>query len=135
LLAVFGLVSAMRTIQFAENEVAIGRRMRMTAKLLLQAAPLAVVLFFVFPRLSTPLWGTEGLAGAARTGLSETMAPGSIAELSQSDEVAFRVQFDAAPARQAMYWRGPVLDHFDRRARSAGAGPQRPPLPESVGNA
>lgn len=132
LLAVFGLVAAMLTIQFAENEVAIGRRMRMTAKLLLQAAPLAVVLFFVFPRLSTPLWGTEGLAGAARTGLSETMAPGSIAELSQSDEVAFRVQFDAAPARQAMYWRGPVLDHFDGRAWSSSRVLPWPSVPASV---
>ena len=132
LLAVFALVSAMLTIQFAENEVAIGRRMRMTAKLMLQAAPLAVVLFFVFPRLSAPLWGTEGLAGAARTGLSETMAPGSIAELSQSDEVAFRVQFDSSPARRFMYWRGPVLDHFDGRAWSTSRVLPHPSVPASV---
>src|SRR5690606_33068983 len=121
LTAVFALVTAMLTIQFAENEVAVGRRMRMTAKMLLQAAPLAILLFFVFPRLSTPMWGTEGLAGAARTGLSETMAPGSIAELSQSDEVAFRIQFETAPARRTMYWRGPVLDHFDGRTWSTSS--------------
>jgi transglutaminase-like putative cysteine protease len=132
LVAVFALVTAMLTIQFAENEVAIARRMRMTAKLLLQATPLAVVLFFVFPRLSTPLWGTEGLGGAARTGLSETMAPGSIAELSQSDEVAFRVRFDSAPARRTMYWRGPVLDHFDGRGWSSSRVLPYPSVPASV---
>jgi transglutaminase-like putative cysteine protease len=130
--AVFALVTAMLTIQFAENEVAIGRRMRMTAKMLLQAAPLALVLFLVFPRLSTPMWGAQGLAGAARTGLSETMSPGSIAELSQSDEVAFRVHFDTPPARPAMYWRGPVLDHFDGRAWSTSSVLPYPSVPASV---
>ncbi len=130
--AVFALVTAMVTIQFAENEVAIGRRMRMAAKMLLQAAPLAVVLFFVFPRLSTPMWGAEGLSGAARTGLSETMSPGSIAELSQSDEVAFRVHFDTEPARPALYWRGPVLDHFDGRAWSTSRVLPHAPGPTSI---
>ena len=132
ILAVFALVTAMLTIQFAENEVAIGRRMRMTGKMLLQAAPLAVVLFLVFPRLSTPMWGAEGPGSAARTGLSETMTPGSIAELSLSDEVAFRVQFDTPPARQAMYWRGPVLDHFDGRSWSTSRVLPYPSVPASI---
>jgi len=130
--AVFALVTAMVTIQFAENEIAIGRRMRMAARMLLQALPLAIVLFFVFPRLSTPLWGAEGMAGGARTGLSETMSPGSIAELGQSDEVAFRVHFETAPARRSMYWRGPVLDHFDGRAWSTSRILPHPPAPTSV---
>lgn len=130
--AVFALVTAMVTIQFAENEVAIGRRMRMAGKMLLQAAPLALVLFFVFPRLSTPMWGAEGIAGAARTGLSETMSPGSIAELSQSDEVAFRVRFDIEPARPALYWRGPVLDNFDGRAWSTSRALPHAPAPIEI---
>jgi len=42
------------------------------------------------------------------------MSPGSFASLSQSNEVAFRVEFDGkVPAPQHLYWRGPVLTGFD----------------------
>ncbi len=42
------------------------------------------------------------------------MAPGSMSRLSLSDAVAFRVTFnDKVPAREQMYWRGPVLWDFD----------------------
>ena len=45
------------------------------AKLFMQGIPLAAVLFVVFPRLAGPLWGLPSDAGA-RSGLSESMAPG-----------------------------------------------------------
>jgi transglutaminase-like putative cysteine protease len=42
------------------------------------------------------------------------MAPGAISELSLSDNVAFRVDFEGAPPAPAQrYWRGPVLSRFD----------------------
>ena len=45
-----------------------------------------------------------------RSGLSITMAPGTISDLSLSDAVAFRVRFDGRPPRnRQLYWRGPVL--------------------------
>ena len=50
----------------------------------------------------------------ARTGLGDEMSPGSISELSSSDDIAFRVRFEgAAPPRPQRYWRGPVLHDFD----------------------
>ncbi|MGH8714443.1 MAG: transglutaminase TgpA family protein [Casimicrobiaceae bacterium] len=86
---------------------------RATAALILQGLPIAALLFVLFPRLAGPLWGSP-LESGARTGLSETMSPGSISDLSLSDEVAFRVEFSGAPPAPAQrYWRGPVFARFD----------------------
>ncbi len=53
-------------------------------------------------------------ATAPQTGLSDEMSPGSISELSVSEEIAFRVRFDGPPPPTAQrYWRGPVLHDFD----------------------
>ncbi len=80
---------------------------------LLYAAPLAVLLFIFFPRIPGAFWSLPR-ADEARTGLSDTMSPGSISELTSSYDVAFRVKFDAAPPPpQQRYWRGPVLHEFD----------------------
>ncbi len=77
--------------------------------LLVQAIPLMLVLFFLFPRFSGPLWRMPG-ADSASSGLSDEMSPGDISKLSLSDAVAFRVDFEAAvPETQDLYWRGPVL--------------------------
>jgi len=84
-----------------------------TAKLFLQAMPIALILFVAVPRISHKPWNGNG-NGQATTGLSASMSPGSISSLSKSDEVAFRVEFDGqAPAPQQRYWRGPVLTGFD----------------------
>ncbi|CAG1003236.1 Protein-glutamine gamma-glutamyltransferase [Burkholderiales bacterium] len=86
--------------------------------LVLQGIPIAALLFVLFPRIGAPLWGVPGETGA-QTGLSDTMAPGTISELSLSDAVAFRVDFDAPPPPPVQrYWRGPVLSRFDGQAWS-----------------
>jgi len=96
-------------------------RARKAALLLLQSLPIMLVLFLLFPRLPGPLWGFGNDPSAARTGLSDTMAPGSITQLVRSSDVAFRVQFDdQAPPPGRRYWRGPVLWHFDGRTWSRG---------------
>ena len=44
------------------------------------------------------------------------MSPGDITELGLSDEVAFRVDFKSGPpSADELYWRGPVLSHFNGR--------------------
>ena len=87
--------------------------LRATARLILQGVPIAALLFVLFPRLAGPLWGSP-LESGARTGLSESMSPGSISDLSLSDEVAFRVEFSGAPPPPSQrYWRGPVFARFD----------------------
>ena len=86
-----------------------------TLVMIAQGLPIATALFLLFPRLASPLWGLPADHGAA-TGLSDRMAPGSISELSLSDTVAFRVDFDGpAPPARLRYWRGPVLSLFNGR--------------------
>ncbi len=85
-------------------------RLRLAGIMLLQALPLMLLLFFLFPRVSGPLWGMPRDVRAGSTGLDDQMTPGAISQLSLSDEVAFRVEFGGAlPERRALYWRGPVL--------------------------
>ncbi|MCG7945658.1 MAG: DUF3488 and DUF4129 domain-containing transglutaminase family protein [Candidatus Thiodiazotropha taylori] len=80
-----------------------------TGIITLQAIPIAIVLFVIFPRLSQPLWNL-GIGSSGTTGLSDRMTPGQIAELIESPEVAFRVSFDTeAPAAEQRYWRGLVI--------------------------
>ena len=89
-------------------------RLRPAGSLLVQALPLMVAFFILFPRNSGPLWALPQDQRSAQTGLSETMTPGNIASLIKSDSIAFRVQFDdALPPYQTLYWRGPVLVDFD----------------------
>jgi transglutaminase-like putative cysteine protease len=87
-----------------------------TAVLLLQALPLALALFVLFPRLPGPFWGIAGKE-SARTGLSDEMTPGDVSDLTASGEVAFRVRFSGrVPPPVLRYWRGPVLHEFDGRS-------------------
>jgi len=89
-------------------------RLRPAGALLIQALPLMVAFFILFPRTQGPLWALPQDTRSAQTGLSETMSPGNIASLIKSDAVAFRVQFeDGMPPYRSLYWRGPVLVDFD----------------------
>ncbi len=92
----------------------VGATFRYAALLLAQALPFMLILYVLFPRISGPLWGLPQDAYAGLSGLSDTMAPGSLNRLIQSSEIAFRVQFsDRIPEKPVLYWRGPVLDDYD----------------------
>ena len=124
------LFAAQLSFQFTGAVPRLRRRLWLSARLVLLAMPLAALLFVAFPRLQGPLWGMPDDATAGRTGMSNSMAPGNLARLAQSDEVAFRVRFAGdAPAPQLRYWRGVVLADFDGRtwtqtsaADAAGSG-------------
>jgi len=90
--------------------------LRYARRILLQAIPLAAILWLFFPRLTEPLWRlTESDQGAA-AGLGDTLSTGDLADLALSDDIAFRVHFfGAVPPTEQRYWRGPVLDQFDGR--------------------
>ncbi|MDH5254426.1 MAG: DUF3488 and transglutaminase-like domain-containing protein [Gammaproteobacteria bacterium] len=103
---------------------------RLTGRLLLQALPLALALFVLFPRLPGPFWALPAAGGGGRTGLSDQMNPGDITELARSDEVAFRVRFRGpSPLPAELYWRGPVLERFDGRRWRTQADSLREQLP------
>lgn len=88
--------------------------LRLASKLLIQAAPIAIVMFLFFPRIPGPLWGLPSDAFSGKTGLSETMAPGHISQLVHSNDIAFRVHFEGdIPPPTLRYWRGPILWNTD----------------------
>ncbi|MFA5685251.1 MAG: DUF3488 and DUF4129 domain-containing transglutaminase family protein [Lysobacteraceae bacterium] len=90
----------------------LGAVLRMAALSL----PLAIAVFYFFPRLPGPLWALPRMADEARTGVSDTMSPGDIAKLYIDDSPVMRAYFDGpAPPPGALYWRGPVLSNFDGR--------------------
>lgn len=117
-------VMALSTIQVGLNRVHFENRQQLRSGLVLfgAALPLSIVLFLLFPRLQTPLWGIE--THSATTGISDDITLGDIGKLSQSDETAFRVRFDGRePEPHERYWRGPVLWHTDGRHWTAGRIP------------
>ncbi len=88
--------------------------------LLMQALPLMLVLFLLFPRIQGPLWGMPHDAYAGLSGLSDNMSPGSLNSLILSDAVAFRAAFRGKiPEPRDLYWRGPVLWDYDGRTWTA----------------
>lgn len=80
---------------------------------LLLAVPLALLMFLFFPRLPGGFWSLPARDSAV-TGLGDSMSPGSISELTESYEPAFRVRFAGEPPpAEERYWRGPVLHSFN----------------------
>jgi transglutaminase-like putative cysteine protease len=93
---------------------ALAERLRPAGALLLQAMPLMVAFFILFPRTTGPLWALPTDTRSATTGLSDSMTPGNIANLIKTDALAFRVQFEGEmPPFRTLYWRGPVMVDFD----------------------
>lgn len=121
-----GMFAAVATSIAALVSCAAPRRapranLRTTLLLLGQAIPAALVLFLLFPRVQGPLWGLPQDAYTAITGLSDSMAPGNLSQLTLSDAIAFRVDFRGeGPPRRALYWRGPVMWDFDGRTWRLG---------------
>jgi len=114
LLACIGLTSTLVMLSRHDKQLQIKNNIRVASTLIFQAIPLMLVLFVLFPRLPGPLWMMPSDKSQAKTGLSNSMSPGSISNLIRSDAVAFRVKFDQQrPASSKLYWRGPVLTHFD----------------------
>lgn len=110
------VTAAMIACNYASSRPDVREPLRSAAVMLAQAGPIMVALFLLFPRATGPLWRLPHDAHGGVSGLSDTMAPGSVARLTLSDDVAFRVEFKSAPpATRNMYWRGPVLWDFDGR--------------------
>jgi len=111
--------------------------LRLAVKMVVQAIPVMLILFVLFPRIPGPLWSLPRDAYQGRTGLSDEMMPGTVSQLSKTDEVAFRVRFVGdMPRANQLYWRGPVLWDFDgRRWARIDELPARPPaglIPEGA---
>lgn len=120
LLALLGLLTALVNAHMPVGRPPLMQAARTAGWMALAGAPIMLALFLLFPRFA-PLWGTPSDAMAGRTGLSNTMRVGTIAELALDDSIAARIRFDGdrAPPQSQLYFRGPVLAQFDGREWTA----------------
>ena len=120
LLALLGLLTALVNAHMPVGRPPLMQAARMAGWMALAGAPIMLALFLLFPRLA-PLWSTPSDAMVGRSGLSNTMRVGTIAELALDDRIAARIKFDGgrAPPQSQLYFRGPVLAQFDGREWTA----------------
>jgi transglutaminase-like putative cysteine protease len=123
LLALLGLLTALVNAHMPVGRPPLMQAARTAGWMALAGAPIMLALFLLFPRFA-PLWGTPGDAMAGRTGLSNTMRVGTIAELALDDSIAARIKFENGrpPPQSQLYFRGPVLAQFDGREWTALPG-------------
>ena len=113
LVSVWGLLTALVLAHMPVGQPGLRQAGLLAGRTALLGAPVMALLFVLFPRVG-PLWSVPG-DGQSKTGLSNSMRFGSVAEVAQDDSVAFRLRFlDGPPPPPASrYFRGPVLTHFD----------------------
>jgi protein-glutamine gamma-glutamyltransferase len=121
LLAAWAACTAIALVAHGDTPLATRAAMRLSARALLMAIPLTLACFAFFPRVAGHFWALQR-ATSAVTGLSDEMSPGSFDKIANEYDPVFRVNFAGPPPpRNALYWRGPVLNDFDgytwRRAR------------------
>jgi len=118
LASVWGLLTALVLAHMPVGLPSLRQASRLALRTALLGAPIMVLLFVLFPRMG-PLWGVPQ-DGQAKTGLSNTMRMGTVAELAQDDTISMRVKFfGAAPPLESLYFRGPVLSRFDGKTWGA----------------
>ncbi|MFO1486678.1 MAG: transglutaminaseTgpA domain-containing protein [Verrucomicrobiaceae bacterium] len=109
------LLIAACMVRFRRSVPGMREPARVTATLFAQALPVALALFFVFPRGILDLGNPLGRSRFGETGIDDTLDPGSLTGVALSDDVAFRVRFpDGEPPPTAnRYWRCLTLWHCD----------------------
>lgn len=118
LLALLLTMTAWLRMSLANDGVdtSVSQSFAVGSRLLGYAMPLMLVMWILFPRISSPFWAIPVDSSTAASGLSDRMSPGDISSLSLSNAVAFRVRFDGpVPAPIDQYWRGLVLFRFNGR--------------------
>ncbi|MBC7395841.1 MAG: DUF3488 domain-containing transglutaminase family protein [Bdellovibrionales bacterium] len=82
--------------------------LRAVLKLLACLLPVWALFFFVFPRFAVGFWHHEN--PRITTGFTEQLRPGSVGQVAESDEIAFRIHFESPlSSPEKFYWRGSVL--------------------------
>ena len=122
LVGVWGLLTALINAHRPVGQPSLRDSAALALRMALAGAPVMIALFVFFPRFA-PLWGVPSGDPRGRSGLSSTMEVGKVASLALDDGVALRVRWDGAPPPQReLYFRGPVLSHFDGRQWTARGG-------------
>ncbi len=110
--SVWGWLTALTLAHMPAGRPTLRHAASLAGRAALWGTPVMVALFLLFPRIG-PLWAMPG--AEARTGLSDQLRLGSVAELAQDDSVALRLRFAPGerPPPEQLYLRGPVLSIYD----------------------
>ncbi|WP_372599914.1 DUF3488 domain-containing protein, partial [Amphritea sp.] len=115
LLSLIVVTACLNTVYRSQQNTDIWRPLKRSAVLYMQALPMMLVLFLIFPRIG-PLWQVDMNTGQSFTGLSDSMSPGDVSRLTRSADIAFRARFETVlPPENMRYWRGLTYDRFDGR--------------------
>ncbi len=111
--SVWGWLTALTLAHIPAGRPTIRQAAALAGRAALIGTPVMIALFLLFPRIG-PLWPSAD--SASRTGLSDHLELGGVADLANDDSIAFRIRFDGRPPAAAqMYFRGPVLVDTDGR--------------------
>ncbi len=124
--SVWGWLTALTLAHIPAGRPTIRQAAGLAGRAALIGTPVMIALFLLFPRIG-PLWPSAN--SALRTGLSDHLELGSVADLASDDSIAFRIGFAGRPPAAAqLYFRGPVLvdtDGHEWRAQSLFDGRSR----------
>ena len=122
LMSVWALLTAVVLAQMPVGQPSLKLAAGQAARTTAFGLPVMVLLFLLFPRIA-PLWGIPS-DSVGRTGLSNQMEFGAMAEIANDDSIAMRLRFEGLPPPpQARYFRGPVLTRFDGRVWQPAQAP------------
>lgn len=134
LLGVLALLTALVNAHMPAGYPPLRQALLIALRMAALGTPIMLALFMLFPRFA-PLWGLPA-NDRAKTGLSNDMTVGNIAELAQDDSIAFRVRFDGPlPSRSALYFRGPVLDRLNGQKWEGSGFPMMPSASQATSTA
>jgi len=122
LILVAALMWLLAQMEHAEPQTFMLEDIKLVGKMLLQALPVVVILFYLFPRLSGALFLFQGDGNSGVTGLGDSLKMGTISSLVESEEVAFVASFfdQKPPPPSERYWRGTNFWVTDGREWSRG---------------
>ena len=89
--SVWGWLTALTLAHIPAGQPTIRQAASLAGRAALIGTPVMVALFLLFPRIG-PLWPSANTAN--RTGLSDHLELGSVADLASDDSIAFRIRFD-----------------------------------------
>jgi len=98
------------------DKVRISHVLKFSLRLFAFSLPFTIILFFLFPRTTGPLWNlSQESLSRFQSGISDMISPGQIAETAQSNILAFQVEFpnNDMPRPVDLYFRGIVLWYTD----------------------
>ncbi|MGC8768063.1 MAG: transglutaminaseTgpA domain-containing protein [Calditerrivibrio sp.] len=82
-----------------------------TAIIPIISIPFAILLFFIIPRTSTPLFDFINREDVAKTGFTSKIGLGGVSTIQETETIAFRaIMKEVDPSK--LYWRGVVFDIY-----------------------